>query len=134
VKNRAFLGIAVMVVVFLLGFLPQFVKAKRLENELRVERQQNTLAQLRDLVGLAYLQTTQKNYGLAAGTSTRFFSRVEELVNQTVDDRFRKSLQDLLSFRDRITAELAKADPAVVGDLQNLFLKTREVTTVSRSP
>ena len=133
-KNRAFLGIAVMVVVFLLGFLPQFVKAKRLENELRVERQQNTLAQLRDLVGLAYLQTTQKNYGLAAGTSTRFFSRVEELVNQTGDDRFRKSLQDLLSFRDRITAELAKADPAVVGDLQNLFLKTREVTTVSRSP
>jgi len=123
-----------MVVVFLLGFLPQFVKAKRLENELRVERQQNTLAQLRDLVGLAYLQTTQKNYGLAAGTSTRFFSRVEELVNQTGDDRFRKSLQDLLSFRDRITAELAKADPAVVGDLQNLFLKTREVTTVSRSP
>jgi hypothetical protein len=134
VKNRAFLGIAVMVVVFLLGFLPQFVKAKRLENELRVERQQNTLAQLRDLVGLAYLQTTQKNYGLAAGTSTRFFSRVEELVNQTADDRFRKSLQDLLSFRDRITAALAKADPAVVGDLQNLFLKTREVTTVSRSP
>ena len=133
-KNRAFLGIAGMVVVFLLGFLPQFVKAKRLENELRVERQQNTLAHLRDLVGLAYLQTTQKNYGLAAGTSTRFFSRVEELVNQTVDDRFRKSLQDLLSFRDRITAELAKADPAVVGDLQNLFLKTREVTTVSRSP
>ena len=133
-KNRAFLGIAGMVVVFLLGFLPQFVKAKRLENELRVERQQNTLAQLRDLVGLAYLQTTQKNYGLAAGTSTRFFSRVEELVNQTGDDRFRKSLQDLLSFRDRITAELAKADPAVVGDLQNLFLKTREVTTVSRSP
>ena len=133
-KNRAFLGIAVMVVVFLLGFLPQFVKAKRLENELRVERQQNTLAQLRDLVGLAYLQTTQKNYGLAAGTSTRFFSRVEDLVNQTGDDRFRKSLQDLLSFRDRITAALAKADPAVVGDLQNLFLKTREVTTVSRSP
>ena len=133
-KNRAFLGIAGMVVVFLLGFLPQFVKAKRLENELRVERQQNTLAQLRDLVGLAYLQTTQKNYGLAAGTSTRFFSRVEELVNQTGDDRFRKSLQDLLSFRDRITAELAKADPAVVGDLQNLFLKTRDVTTVSRSP
>ncbi len=132
-KNRAFLGIAVMVVVFLLGFLPQFVKAKRLENELRVERQQNTLAQLRDLVGLAYLQTTQKNYGLAAGTSTRFFSRVEELVNQTADDRF-KSLQDLLGFRDRITAELAKADPAVVGDLQNLFLKTRDVTTVSRSP
>jgi hypothetical protein len=123
-----------MVVVFLLGFLPQFVKAKRLENELRVEKQQNTLAQLRDLVGLAYLQTTQKNYGLAAGTSTRFFSRVEELVNQTGDDRFRKSLQDLLSFRDRITAELAKADPAAVGDLQNLFLKTREVTTVSRSP
>jgi len=134
VKNRACLGIGRMVGGFLLGSLPQFVTAKRLENELRVERQQNTFAQLRDLVGLAYLQTTQKNYGLAAGTSTRFFSRVEELVNQTADDRFRKSLQDLLGFRDRITAELAKADPAVVGDLQNLFLKTRDVTTVSRSP
>jgi hypothetical protein len=33
-----------------------------------------------------------------------------------------------MGVRDQITAELAKGDPAVLNDLQNLFLKTRQAT------
>ena len=64
--------------VFLVGFVPQYVKAVRLEGELRQSRQEAAGAEIRDLIGLAYVQASQKNYGLAAETSSRFFNRVRE--------------------------------------------------------
>ena len=52
-----------------------YVKANRLDNNLRQSRQDGAGAELRDLIALAYVQANQKNYGLAAETSSRFFNR-----------------------------------------------------------
>jgi hypothetical protein len=130
VKNKVIPGVVLLVVVFLAGFLPSYVKAHRLENELREARREQSLAQLRDLASLTYFQANQKDYGLAAGTATLFFDRTQEAVNQAPDASARKPLQELLSLRDPITAGLAKGDPGVLGDLQALFLKTRQATAV----
>jgi len=130
VKNRIIVVPVLLVVVFLAGFLPSYVKANRLENELREARREYSLAQLRDLASLAYFQASQKDYGLAAGTSTRFFDRTREAANQAPDASVRKPLEDLLSLRDPITAELAKGDPGVLSDLQALFVKTRQATAI----
>lgn len=129
-KNRTIVVAVLLVVVFLAGFLPSYVKANRLENELREARREHSLAQLRDLAGMAYFHASQKDYGLAAGTTTRFFDRTREVANQTPDSNARKPLQDLLSLRDPITAELAKGDPGVLSDLQALFVKTRQATAI----
>jgi hypothetical protein len=123
-----------LVAVFLLGFVPQYIKANRLETELRQFRHEIGGAQLRDLIGLAYVQANQKNYGLAAETSSRFFSRAREMANQTQDASSRKAQEDLLALRDRVTAELAKGDATVMGDLQELFVKTRQATRSSSEP
>jgi len=125
VKNRVIIAAAILAGVFLVGFIPQYVKANRLDTELRHARQANVAAELRDLIGLAYVQASQKNYGLAAATTTRFFNRVRDVANQTGD---RKNLENLLVTRDRITAALAKGDAAVLADLQELFVKTRQAT------
>jgi hypothetical protein len=130
-RNRIILAAVLLIFVFGAGFLPQYAKAKRLKNELRQARQENSLAQLRDLAALAYLQASQKNYGLAAGTSTRFFNRTREVANQTPDSSGRKALEDLMSFRDKITAGLAKGDPGALNDVQILFVKTRQATAIS---
>lgn len=129
-KNKIIVAAVLIVVVFLAGFLPSYVKANRLENELREARREHSLAQLRDLACLAYFQASQKDYGLAAGTSTRFFNRTREVANQAPDASVRRPLEDLLSLRDPITAELAKGDPGVLGDLQALFVKTRQATAI----
>lgn len=135
VKNRIIVAAVLLVVVFLVGFVPSYVKANRLENELREARREQSLAQLRDLACLAYFQAIQKDYGLAANTSTRFFNRTGEAANQASDASARKQLEDLLRFRDQITAELAKGDPGVLNDLQSLFVKTRQATRIpSGSP
>jgi len=133
-KNKIIVAAVALLAAFLLGFVPPYVKANRLENELRQSRQQNAAAQLRELIGLAYFQATQKNFGLGAETTSRFFSRVREMANQTLDANNRKALEDLLAVRDRVTAELAKGDAAAMGALQELFVKTRQATRSSREP
>ena len=129
--NKILVGVVLLIVAFSAGFIPQYTRGKRLERELSEVRHENRLAQLRDLAGLAYLQASQKDYGLASATSTRFFDRAREVANQTPDSSGRKPLENLLSLRDQITAELAKGDPGVVSDLQTLLVKTRQATAVS---
>jgi hypothetical protein len=124
--NRFIVVIILLIVAFLAGFAPQYLKVKSLENDLSAARQENTLAQLRDLAGLAFVQASQKNYGLAAGTSEQFFIRTREVTNRTQDVNGRKALGDLLASQDKITGELAKGDPQALGDLQLLFEKTRQ--------
>jgi hypothetical protein len=126
VKNRIIVVIILLIIVFLAGFVPQYIKVKRLENDLSVARQENALAQLRDLASLAFVQASQKNYGLAAGTTKQFFSRAREVANQAPDANGRKALEDLLASQDKITAELAKGDQEALVDLQVLFEKTRQ--------
>jgi hypothetical protein len=130
-KNKTVVAAIALITVFLVGFVPQYVKVSRLENELRQSRQETAGAELRDLIGFTYVQASQKNYGLAAETSSRFFNRVREVANQTQEVNRRKGLEDLLALRDSVTAALAKGDAAVMGDLQQLFLKARQATRSS---
>ena len=129
-NNKIVVVGVLLVVAFLAGFLPSYVKARRLENELREARHEQNLAQLRDMASLAYFQANQKDYGLAGGTATRFFDCTQEAVKQAPDAGARKPLEDLLNLRDPITAGLAKGDPGVLSDLQALFLKTRQATAI----
>ena len=130
-KNKAVISAIVLVVVCLVGFVPQYAKVNRLEAELRQAQMGNTSAELRDLAGLAYIQASQRNYGIAAETASRFFNRVREAANQTPDASARKTYEDLLISRDKIAAQLAKGDAGVMGDLQDLFVKTRKATGAS---
>jgi hypothetical protein len=133
-KNKVIGAAIALIAVFLVGFIPSYVKANRLENELRQSRQYGAGAELRDLIALAYVQANQKNYGLAAETSSRFFNRAREVASQTQDASRRKALEDLLASRDKVTAQLAKGDAAVTGDLLELFNKTRQATRGASAP
>ena len=104
-KNRIIFSVVLLIVAYLTGFLPGYAKGQRQQKELSEARQENSLAQLRDLACPAYLQAIQKNYGLAAGTSTRLFDQTREVANQTLDSAGRNSLEDVLSLRDPITAK-----------------------------
>jgi hypothetical protein len=130
-KNKIIVAAIALVGVFLVGFVPQYIQANRLKNELRQSREEIAGAELRDLIGQAYVHANQKNYGLAAETSSLYFNRAREVANQTQDANRRKALEDLLALRDRVTAELAKGDAAVMGDLQELFIKTQQATRSS---
>ena len=73
VKNRIIVVPVLLVVVFLAGFLPSYVKANRLENELREARCEHSLIQIRNLARLTCFQANQKDYGARGRHQHAFF-------------------------------------------------------------
>src|SRR4029077_5478625 len=101
-RNRVVVWFIVVVVVFLAGFVPEYLSARRLNNELSRVAQDNRFAELRDQAGLGYFLGRQNNYRVAGSDATRFFSRAGEAARQIHDGNAAKPLQDLLSLRDKI--------------------------------
>src|SRR3954447_8405997 len=126
-KNRIVYAAVLLLATFLAGYVPGYIRERQYEKELRGAKQENSIYEIRDLASLAWLQATQKDYGLAAATSTRFFNRTRELATQTSGEHDKKALQNVLSFRDSTSAKLARGDSGVVTDLQALLVKTREI-------
>ncbi len=129
-KNRLVLWLVLLLVGFLVGFVPQYNKVRRVGSELESVKQQlsscqlgSRLSQLRDTAALMYLEATRKNYGLAGEHSTRFFDQARQLAEQTTDRTLRTSLQELTTSRDVITVELGRGDPAVLPELQTLLAR-----------
>jgi hypothetical protein len=134
VKNKLAIAVVAVLVAFLLGFIPEYVKAEHLDSELKSAQRSSAGAELRDLAALAYVQANEKNYGLAAATASQFFNRARAFANEATVPAAKSTLDSVLAARDKVTAELAKGDPAVISDLQDLFTRTRQATLPAAAP
>jgi hypothetical protein len=128
-------AVVVLAVVFLLGFLPQYGKARALRNEAGASQAQIVslqgklkLAELRDLMGLIYLETNQKNYGVARQHSTQFFTKARQLTAETSDPTLTAMLQEILQHRDHVTAGLSEGQPAIQTNIEEVLRKLYEST------
>jgi len=88
------------------------------------------LAHLRSLAGTLYLQTSERNYGLAAQTSSQFFEQLRSFVEQVNDPKLKQMLMELSKSQDQITAGLATGDPAVLSIEADLLQKTLSTETL----
>jgi hypothetical protein len=134
-KNKLILWFVLLLVGLLAGFVPQYLKVRRLSLELTEAKQQLdscqaslALSQLRDTAAVLYLEVTRKNYGIAEKYSGRLFGQIQQMASKTPDPTLKTTLEDILKARDRVTAALAKGDPAVVTDLQPIMTKLQEGT------
>jgi hypothetical protein len=107
----------------LVGFIPQYIKARDLKRQVNVCNAAYQLAEVRRSAALTYVSATQLNYGTASVYANRFFDQVRQLAATTSDSSGRSMLSDVLASRDKITADLAKGDPQVVIDLQPILLE-----------
>jgi hypothetical protein len=121
-------GGSVAAAAFLLGFIPQYLKARNLDDQLGATRQELKLRQdelqmagLSLLIGQVYLEVNQKNFGLASQDSTQFFDRVRSLSGSEMDPGRKAYLEEALAARDQVTAALAKGDPSALPAVQDLF-------------
>ena|SRR5438270_4293060 len=102
----------------LIGFIPQYLKARDLKRQVTVCNAAFQLAEARRSAALMYLSATQLNYGTAAGYGTQFFNQVRQLAATTSDTAGRSMLTDVLSARDKVMNDLSKGDAQVVSELQ----------------
>lgn len=123
-RRVAVIGGAILV-AFLLGFFVQFRATQQARSSLKaVEAEAARLraeaeqAELRDLAALTLFEVTQRNFGAASQHSTALFDRLQQAA---AGGAAGAGLGRALSARDRMTAGLASADPAVLADVQQVF-------------
>ena len=140
-RGKLILWLVLLLAGFLGGFIPQYLRASRMEAELARLRQEAVtsqrrldLADIRDQAAHMYLETLSKNYGLAMETAVRFFKQVRNLSDSAQQNEQKTALAEVLSMQDRITTGLAQTDPAVQFDLQTLLEKTRQVPSAPVKP
>ena len=129
-KQKTVIGLVILVLVFLLGFMPQYLEKRQLQRELAISIEKLKLSELRDLAGLMLLEGLRQNYGVARDYSSQYFDKLREISEQAENSTLKAALQELLSSRDAVTAALSKADPASASQLQEIFVKTQAATKV----
>ena len=131
--RKLVLWFALLIAGFLTGFILQYARVQRMQQELSASTKQlgscqssEQLSQLRDTATMMYLEVVQKNYGKAGEYSKEFFDQAQRIVSSTEDPALRNLLRDTLTTRDQITADLAKGDAAALSEIQLVLSKLEQ--------
>lgn len=114
------IGVVVLlvVVVFLVGFLPQWQRARGLSaeldathTELEETREELRWARLEGVLGAALAESLRSNYERSRQLMTRFFSELQGSAATLEDPAQRRELEAILAQRDEIITLLSRAEP-----------------------
>jgi hypothetical protein len=117
------LWLVLFLVGLLVGFIPQYTKARHFEWQANFCDASLQLAQVRRPAALMYVSATQLNYGMATSYANQFFEQARQLAGTSPDSGVRSTLSGVLSSQDKIMTELAKGNAQVVSDLQPILLE-----------
>lgn len=116
-------------VVFLLGLIPMWLKARdyasqrdAAQHELRLSRLENSLSE-------ATIDARRAQYEPARQTASDFFTELRAQVEKEADADLtatqRESVRPLLAQRDEVITLLARSDPAAADRLSDIYVKFR---------
>ena len=129
--SRVGIPAAVMLVAFLIGFMPMWVKAREgasklagVERELEVARMQNALAS-------SVIDARRGDYERARQAASQFFASLRAASdlgsNSALTPAQRERLHSLFAGRDDLITLLARSDPAAADRLSDLYVSYREM-------
>src|ERR1051325_7671063 len=127
-RQRLVLWCVLLIAGFLVGFILQYARLHRVQEELAASSKQlascqssEQLSQLRDTATMMYLEAVQKNYGLAGEYAKNFFDQAQRILSSTQDVALGNLVRDIMAARDQITGDLAKGDAAALSEIRPLF-------------
>ena len=133
-KIKIIVGAMLLIVGALIGFVPQHSKLTSAQHEVDDLRQQldvskraEAMNSFRNRAALLYIETTRNNFTVALDMASKYFTDLRAFTDQTTDSTLKQELGNVLISRDAIIAGLAKADPAIGVQIQELFLKLQEI-------
>lgn len=129
--RRIVIYAGVLFVVFLLGFIPMWVKARQSANSLAATERQLTLVSLQSSLASAVIDARRGDYEPARQTASQFFTSLRAEIDKGDASSFtqaqRTGLQALFAGRDELITLLARSDPASADRLSDLYVAYRKV-------
>jgi len=121
----------VLLVVFLLGFVPMWIKARSCGIALAGLEQQLTLAQAQNNLATSVIDARRGDYEPARQAASQFFTSLRADVDKGDDSALnaaqRAAVQPLFTQRDELITLLARSDPAAADRLSDLFASYRKI-------
>lgn len=115
-------------VALLVGFVPMWLVARTRANERDAVQQAFRLAQLENMVAAAAIQSRRGDYEPAREAASSFYTKLRAELDrseQVFSPSQRASIEPLLARRDQLITLLARADPAAVDALADLYISYR---------
>jgi hypothetical protein len=124
--RRYLIYAGVLLVVFLLGLVPMWLKSRAAASSLAETERQLVLCKMQSDLASAALDARRGDYEPARQAVSRFFTSLSADSSNYTDTQ-RNNLQPVLAGRDELITLLARNDPASADKLSNLFVAYRKV-------
>jgi Na+-transporting NADH:ubiquinone oxidoreductase subunit NqrC len=128
--QRYLIYAAVLLIVFLLGLVPMWLKSRTAANSLADAQHQLALAKMQNDLASAVIDARRGDYEPARQALSRFFTSLRADLDQgnssNYTDAQRNSLQSMFAGRDELITLLARSDPAAADRLSDMFLAYRK--------
>jgi hypothetical protein len=128
--RRVIIYAGVLLIVFLLGFVPMWLKARTSDARLADAERQLTLVGMQGNLASAALDARRGDYEPARQAVSQFFTSLRAEIDKGDTSYFteaqRAGVQPLFAGRDEIITLLARSDPASADRLSDLYVAYRK--------
>ena len=122
---------ALLFIVFLLGFIPMWLKAGARASSLAEAERQLSLARMQNNIASAVIDARRGDYEPARQAASQFFTSLgaetERGNASALTQAQREGVQPLFTRRDEIITLLARGDPASADRLSDLYISYRQI-------
>ena len=133
VIQRISIYVGVLLVVFLLGFVPMWLRSRAATSKLVETERQLTLAKMQNDLASAVIDARRGDYEPARQATSQFFTSLSTEIDKgntsSLTQIQREGLQPLFTGRDELITLLARSDPASADRLSDLFVAYRKAMT-----
>jgi hypothetical protein len=121
----------VLLVVFLLGLVPMWLKSRGYASSLAEANQQLSLARMQNNLSSAVIDARRGDYEPARQAASQFFTDLRAEVDKAGESSLtqpqRDGVQPLFAQRDELITLLARNDPAAAERLSDLHASYRKI-------
>lgn len=122
---------ALMLVAFLVGFVPMWLKARESGNNLAAAQRTLSLTQMQNNLASAAVDARRAEYETARQAASQFYTSLQAEIAKGDDSALtpaqRTAAQALFAGRDDLITRLARSDPAAADQLSDVYVAYRKI-------
>jgi hypothetical protein len=129
--RRVLIYAVLLLVVFLFGFVPMWLKFRECSNSLSQAERHLSIAGIENALASAAIDARRGDYEPARQAASSFFTLLRAEIDKGNDSALsqkqREGLQPVLTPRDEIITLLSRSDPASADRLSDLYVSYRTI-------
>ena len=124
---------ALMLVAFLVGFVPMWLKARESNNNLAATERTLGLTRMQNNLAAAVIDARRGEYEPARQAASQFYTSLQADIEKGdasgLNEAQRAAAQGLFAGRDEVITLLARSDPASADRLSDVYVAYRKITS-----